>query len=54
MNDHSFYMIAKTMNGLEKMSVNELKDLGAQNVKIQKRQLVLRVILALCIKQILI
>jgi len=37
MNDHNFYMLAKTMHGLEEILANELKDLGAQNVKIQKR-----------------
>ena len=37
MNDHNFYMLAKTMHGLEEVLANELKDLGAQNVKIQKK-----------------
>ena len=30
-------MLAKTMYGLEEVLANELKDLGAQNIKIQNR-----------------
>ena len=37
MKDPNFYMLAKTMHGLEEVLANELKDLGAQSVKIQKR-----------------
>jgi|TARA_B110001450_G_C17624567_1_gene482618 putative N6-adenine-specific DNA methylase len=37
MKNDNFYMLAKTMFGLEEILANELKDLGAQNVKIQNR-----------------
>ena len=37
MKDPNFYMLAKTMHGLEEVLANELKDLGAQSIKIQKR-----------------
>ena len=37
MDDNSFYMTAKTMFGLENVLANELKDLGAMNVKIMNR-----------------
>ena len=37
MKDPNFYMLAKTMHGLENVLANELKELGAQSVKIQKR-----------------
>ena len=37
MKDENFYMLAKTMYGLEEVLANELKDLGAQNIKIQNR-----------------
>jgi putative N6-adenine-specific DNA methylase len=37
MKNDNFYMLAKTMYGLEEILADELKDLGAQNVKIQNR-----------------
>jgi len=37
MKNDNFYMLAKTMYGLEEILANELKQLGAQNVKIQNR-----------------
>ena len=37
MKNDNFYMLAKTMYGLEEILAEELKDLGAQNVKIQNR-----------------
>ncbi|MFL2575498.1 MAG: hypothetical protein ACJ0QC_07020 [Flavobacteriales bacterium] len=37
MKNENFYMLAKTMYGLEEVLANELKDLGAQNIKIQNR-----------------
>ena len=37
MEDNNFYMTAKTMFGLESILANELKDLGAMNVKIMNR-----------------
>ena len=37
MKNDNFYMLAKTIFGLEEILANELKDLGAQNVKIQNR-----------------
>jgi len=37
MKNDNFYMLAKTMYGLEETLANELRDLGAQNVKIQNR-----------------
>ena len=37
MSKDNFYMLAKTMNGLEEVLANELKILGAQNVKILNR-----------------
>jgi putative N6-adenine-specific DNA methylase len=37
MKNDNFYMLAKTMYGLEGILADELKDLGAQNVKIQNR-----------------
>ena len=37
MKEKNFYMLAKTMYGLEEILANELKNLGAQNIKIQNR-----------------
>jgi len=37
MKEKNFYMLAKTMYGLEEVLANELKNLGAQNIKIQNR-----------------
>ena len=37
MNEENFYMLAKTMYGLEEILAEELRTLGAQNVKIQNR-----------------
>ena len=37
MKNDNFYMLAKTMYGLEEILADELRDLGAQNVKIQNR-----------------
>ena len=37
MNDNNFYMTAKTMFGLENVLANELKSLGAMNIKIMNR-----------------
>ena len=37
MKNDNFYMLAKTMYGLEETLADELRDLGAQNVKIQNR-----------------
>ena len=37
MGNHNFYMLAKTMFGLEEILANELTCLGAQNVKIMNR-----------------
>lgn len=37
MKEKNFYMLAKTMYGLEEILADELKNLGAQNIKIQNR-----------------
>ena len=37
MKEKNFYMIAKTMYGLENILANELKKIGAQNVKVLNR-----------------
>ena len=37
MKNQNYYMTAKTMYGLEYVLANELKQLGAQNVKIMNR-----------------
>ena len=37
MDNENFYMLAKTMCGLEHILAKELKDLGAQNIKILNR-----------------
>ena len=37
MKNDNFYMLAKTMYGLEEILADELKNLGAQNIKIQNR-----------------
>ena len=37
MKNDNFYMLAKTMYGLEEILADELRDLGAQNVKTQNR-----------------
>ena len=37
MREKNFYMLAKTMYGLEEILADELKNLGAQNIKIQNR-----------------
>ena len=54
MKNQNFYMLAKTMYGLEEVLANELKDLGAQNIKFKTEQSALKEILDLCIKPILI
>ena len=37
MDKENFYMTAKTLFGLENILANELKNLGAQNIKIMNR-----------------
>ena len=37
MQNENFYMLAKTMFGLESILAKELKKLGAQNIKIMNR-----------------
>ena len=37
MKNENFYMLAKTMFGLEEVLAKELEELGAQNVKIKNR-----------------
>ena len=37
MKTENFYMLAKTMYGLEEILADELKELGAQNIKILNR-----------------
>ena len=37
MSNENFYMLAKTMFGLEEVLAQELKDMGAQNVKVLNR-----------------